>query len=148
MNQYVFMVGSDGAHAATSGRTRVTVKEPGPRVASLVAESEAPGAARVSREAILSALFDHVALVTTIDKQRAPAGPKGEYYQPASKESVNLAFPVVLARPGGGPRACFRRCIARPRGGSAAAGCAKGRLRQFGGRSRPPLRVPLESAWH
>jgi len=99
MNQYLFMVGSDAAHAATSGRTRVTVKEPGPLVASLVAESEAPGAARLSREAILSALFDHVALMITIDKQRAPAGPKGDYYQPASKESVNLAFPFNV--PGG-----------------------------------------------
>jgi alpha-mannosidase len=47
----------------------------------------------LSREVVVSAGFDRVELVTTIDKQRAPAGPKGDYVQPASKESVNLAFP-------------------------------------------------------
>jgi alpha-mannosidase len=31
--------------------------------------------------------------VTTVDKTRAPAGSKGDYYGDASKESVNLAFP-------------------------------------------------------
>jgi len=99
MNQYLFMVGSDAAGATTNGRAHITVKEPGPLVASLVAESDAPGSARLSREVILAAGLDRVALATTIDKQRAPAGPNGDYYQPASKESVNLAFPFNV--PGG-----------------------------------------------
>ena len=58
-----------------------------------MAESDAPGAARLSREVVLAAGLDRIALSTTMDKRRAPAGPKGDYYGPASKESVNLAFP-------------------------------------------------------
>jgi alpha-mannosidase len=99
LNQYLFMVGSDAAKAMTNGPARVTVKEAGPLVASLVAESDAPGAARLSREVTLTAGLDRVVLSTTVDKKRAPAGPKGDYYQPASKESVNLAFPFNV--PGG-----------------------------------------------
>ena len=99
MNQYLFMVGSDATKATTNGPARVTVKEAGPLVASLVAESDAPGAVRLSREVVLTAGLDRVLLSTTVDKQRAPAGPKGDYSQPASKESVNLAFPFNV--PGG-----------------------------------------------
>ncbi len=99
MNQYLFMVGSDAAKATTNGPARVTVKEPGPLVASLVAESDAPGAVRLSREVVLTAGLDRLMLSATVDKKRAPAGPKGDYSQPASKESVNLAFPFNV--PGG-----------------------------------------------
>jgi hypothetical protein len=99
LNQYVFMIGSDAAHAATTGRTRVTVKERGPLVASLAAESEAPGARTVLREVLVAAGLDRVELVTTIDKLRAPAGSKGDYYEAASKESISLAFPFNV--PGG-----------------------------------------------
>jgi alpha-mannosidase len=99
MNQYLFMVGSDASKAATNGPARVSVREPGPLVASLVAESDAPGAVRLSREVVLTAGLDRVLLSTTVDKKPAPAGPKGDYYQPASKESVNLAFPFNV--PGG-----------------------------------------------
>ena len=99
MNQYLFMVGSDAAKATTNGPARVTVKEAGPLVASLLAESDAPGASSLSREVVLTAGLDRVMLSTTVDKKRAPAGPKGDFYQPASKESVNLAFPFNV--PGG-----------------------------------------------
>jgi alpha-mannosidase len=99
MNQYLFMVGSDAAKATTNGAARVTVKEAGPLVASLVAESDAPGAVRLSRDVVLTAGLDRVMLSTTVDKKRAPAGPKGDYSQPSSKESVNLAFPFNV--PGG-----------------------------------------------
>ena len=99
LNQYLFMTGSDAAHSATTGRTRITVKEPGPLVASLAAESEAPGARTVVREVVVTAGIDRVDLATTIDKLRAPAGPKGDYYEPSSKESISLAFPFNV--PGG-----------------------------------------------
>jgi hypothetical protein len=93
MNQYLFMAGSDAAKATTNGPARITVKEAGPLVASLLAESDAPGAVRLSREVVLTTGLDRVVLSTTVDKKRAPAGPKGDYYGPASKESVSLAFP-------------------------------------------------------
>jgi hypothetical protein len=99
LNQYLFMVGNDAQHATTSGRTRLVVKEPGPLVASLVAESDAPGARKLLREVLLTAGSDRIDLMTTVDKLRAPADGKGDYYQPASKESVSLAFPFNV--PGG-----------------------------------------------
>jgi hypothetical protein len=99
LNQYLFMVGSDAARAATTGPARISVRERGPLVASLAAESEAPGARAVVREVVVTAGLDRVDLSTTIDKRRAPAGPKGDYYEPASKESISLAFPFNV--PGG-----------------------------------------------
>ena len=99
MNQYLFMTGSDAAKATTSGPARITVRDAGPLVASVVVESDAPGAARLTREIVLAAGIDRVGLVTTVDKLRAPAGPKGDYRPASSKESVNLAFPFNV--PGG-----------------------------------------------
>jgi hypothetical protein len=93
INQYLFMVGNDAAASTSNGAARVTVKESGPLVASLVAESDAPGARRLSREVLLTESLAQVSLATTIDKRRAPAGPKGDYSQPESKESISLAFP-------------------------------------------------------
>ena len=99
LNQYLFMAGSDPARAATTGRARIAAGERGPLVASLVAESEAPGVRAVVREVVIVAGSDRIELSTTVDKTRAPAGPKGDYYEPASKESISLAFPFNL--PGG-----------------------------------------------
>jgi hypothetical protein len=96
MNQYLFMVGNDAAKATTSGPARVHVRERGPLVATIVAESSAPGAAALTREVSVAARLDRVDLRTVIDKSRAPAGPKGDFYLPSSKESVNLAFPFLV----------------------------------------------------
>jgi hypothetical protein len=62
-------------------------------VATLRAESSAPGTRRLVRDVTLAAGGDRLDFKTTVDKVRAPAGPKGDYYGDASKESVNLAFP-------------------------------------------------------
>ena len=161
MNQYLFMVGSDAAKATTNGPARVTVKEAGPLVASLVAESDAPGAARLSREVVLTAGLDRVVLSTTVDKKRAPAGPKGDYYQPASKESVNLAFPfdvpggeVRLELPLGGvirpERRSDRRLVQELVRRRQLGGCLGGRPRRDVGHARhaagPAGRAHRESA--
>ena len=93
LNQYLFMVGKDAGQAQSSGPARVTVVERGPLVATLRAESAAPGTRHLVRDVTLTAGADRVDLETMIDKLKAPAGPKGDYYGDASKESVNLAFP-------------------------------------------------------
>ena len=93
LNRYVFMAGKDPRQAATSGRATVTIVDRGPLVATLRAESAAPGTVRLVREVTLNAGADRIELQTLVDKQRAPAGPKGDYSNEASKESVNLAFP-------------------------------------------------------
>ena len=101
MNQYLFMVGSDAAQADDERAARASrVNEPGPLVASLVAESDAPGAVRLSREVVArrGPRPRRAADDRSTSGARRP-GPKGDYYAPASKESVNLAFPFNV--PGG-----------------------------------------------
>ena len=93
LNAYLFMVGKDPAQAQRSGPVAVTVVERGPLVATLRAESAAPGTRRLVRDVTLTAGADRIDFVTTVDKTRAPAGSKGDFYGDASKESVNLAFP-------------------------------------------------------
>jgi len=96
LNRYLFMTGSDAAHPQSSGSARITVVDRGPLVATLRAESAAPGARRLIRDVTLTAGADRVDLETLIDKLKAPAGPKGDYYGDASKESVSLAFPFAV----------------------------------------------------
>ncbi|NLE61370.1 MAG: hypothetical protein GX616_23725, partial [Planctomycetes bacterium] len=60
LNDYLFMVGSDAANPLRSGPAKITVKEAGPLIASLVAESEAPGCNRLLREIRLIAGLDRV----------------------------------------------------------------------------------------
>ena len=93
LNGYLFMIGKDAGQAQPSGPAKVTVVDRGPLVATLRAESAAPGTRRLVRDVTLTAGADRVDLETMIDKLKAPAGPKGDYYGDASKESVNLAFP-------------------------------------------------------
>jgi hypothetical protein len=50
-------------------------------------------------DVVVTSGLDRVDLATTIDKLRAPAGPKGDYYEAARKESISLAFPFNV--PGG-----------------------------------------------
>jgi len=64
----------------------------GPLLATLRVESSAPGAV-VSCGRHPHRGSDRLDFATTVDKSRAPAGAKGDYYGDASKESVNLAFP-------------------------------------------------------
>jgi len=93
LNAYLFMVGRDSGQAQRSGPATITAIDRGPLVATLRAESPAPGTRRLVRDVTLTAGADRIDFETTVDKVRAPAGPKGDYYGDASKESVNLAFP-------------------------------------------------------
>ena len=93
LNSYLFMVGKDPGQAQRSGPGTVAAVDRGPLLATLRVESSAPGARRLVRDVTLIAGSDRLDFATTVDKSRAPAGPKGDYYGDASKESVNLAFP-------------------------------------------------------
>jgi len=93
LNAYLFMVGKDAGQSQRSGPGTVTAVDRGPLVATLRIESTAPGTRRLVRDVTLTAGADRFDFITTVDKVRAPAGPKGDYYGEASKESVNLAFP-------------------------------------------------------
>ncbi|MBI2926510.1 MAG: hypothetical protein HYY24_12515 [Verrucomicrobia bacterium] len=96
LNDYLFLPGDNLADLKRNGPVRISVKERGPLVASLLIESDAPGCRKLTREVRLVAGFHYVELINTVDKQRAQANPKpGDwtFAQKGGKESVNFAFP-------------------------------------------------------
>ena len=83
LNEYCYLEGADPAQAQRIREgVRVTVKEPGPLVASLLIESAAPGCRSLTREVRLVAGRDHVELINTVDREKV-----------LSKDSVHFAFP-------------------------------------------------------
>jgi alpha-mannosidase len=68
MNRYYYMVGNDVKGVTQSGKAKITVKESGPLVASLLVESDAPGCSKFSREIRVVDGLDRVEIVNTFDK--------------------------------------------------------------------------------
>jgi hypothetical protein len=99
LDDYLFLAGSDLAKLERNGPATLRIGEHGPLVASLIAESQAPGCKRLVRELRLSAGTDFVELANLLDKQRAatPAQPGDwDFAQHGGKESVNFAFPFRI----------------------------------------------------
>jgi hypothetical protein len=68
LNDYFYLPGSDIANVERAGVARITVKENGPLVASLLIESAAPGCRNLKREIRVIDGLDRVEIVNTIDK--------------------------------------------------------------------------------
>ena len=68
VNDFFYLPGSDLKNLQRNGTPRITVKERGPLVASLLIESDAPGCKRLLREVRLIEGLDRVELINTIDK--------------------------------------------------------------------------------
>jgi hypothetical protein len=68
LNDYWYLPGSEFKGAQRNGRVRITVKETGPLVASLLVESDAPGCRKLTREVRLHALRNYVEIIDTLDK--------------------------------------------------------------------------------
>ena len=68
LNDYFYLPGSDLKGLQRNGPPRISVKEKGPLVASLVIESDAPGCKRLLREVQVVEGLDSVAIIDTIDK--------------------------------------------------------------------------------
>lgn len=90
INDYLYLIGDDVATLQRSGPVRITVRDRGPLVGSLLVESDAPGCHRLRREIRLVAGSDCVKLIDTVDKKRLAAA---NYHDKEGKESVNFAFP-------------------------------------------------------
>ena len=90
VNDYLYLIGDELKGVQRSGKTRVSVRDNGPLVASLLVESEAPGCHKLTREVRLVAGSDCVELINTVDKKRLEAA---SYTASEGKESVNFAFP-------------------------------------------------------
>jgi hypothetical protein len=89
LDDYLYLVGDDVAGIRGSGPARIRVGESGPLVASLIAESDAPGCFNLRREMRLAAGADHVEISNLVDKRRMESS---SYHAKEGKESVNFAF--------------------------------------------------------
>ncbi len=81
MNDYFYLPGSDLTGLQRNGPVKISVKERGPLVASLLVESEAPGCRKLTREVRVHALRNYVEIINTVDKLPV-----------RSKEGVHFGF--------------------------------------------------------
>ena len=81
LNDYFYLPGSDLKGLQRNGSVKISVKEKGPLLASLLVESEAPGCNKLTREYRLHALRGYVEIIDTVDKKAVRA-----------KEGVHFGF--------------------------------------------------------
>jgi len=84
-----------------NGPARISVKESGPLVASLLVESEAPGCVRLVREYRLHALRNYVEIMDLVDKKavRAKEGVHFGYAFQVPGGTVRMDVPWAVVRP-------------------------------------------------
>lgn len=85
LNQYLYMPGDSIEKIQSNSNARITIKEKGPLVNSLLITSAAPGTNGITREIRLISGLDKIELINTIDKKAIRA-----------KESVHFAFPFHI----------------------------------------------------
>ncbi len=93
LNEYLYFNGDNPADVKRNGAVKISVREAGPLVASLLIESEAPGCHRLERELRLVAGQDFVEVINTLDKERLIAA---SYHAKEGKESLNFGFPFAV----------------------------------------------------
>lgn len=101
LNSYWYLPGSDLKGLATNGPVKISVGEPGPLVASLRIESDAPGCKQLVREVRLIDGADRVELFDVLDKQAI-----------RTKEGVHIGFPFHV--PGGTLRMDIPWAVVQP----------------------------------
>ena len=110
LNDYFYLPGSDLKGLQRNGPPRITVKEAGPLLASLLIESDAPGCRRLTREVRVVDGLDCVEIINTIDKLAVRA-----------KEGVHFGFGFDV--PGGMPRFDVGWAAVRPELDQIPASC-------------------------
>jgi alpha-mannosidase len=88
INNYLYLPGGDVKDVKGNGPAKVTVKEVGPLVISLLAESDAPGCNRLAREVRLVDGLDRVEIIDLVDKKPV-----------RSVEGVHLGFSFKIPDP-------------------------------------------------
>ncbi|MCJ7810629.1 MAG: hypothetical protein MUP62_00260, partial [Dehalococcoidia bacterium] len=86
LGHYLYVPGTDPKTARTVSAVKIRPGEKGPLVASLIVESEAPGAQGLVREYRAIAGLSRFEIVLTLDKEKV-----------REKEGVHIAFPFVVA---------------------------------------------------
>lgn len=101
LNSYRYVIGSDAQGATTSGPAKITVKENGPLVASLLVESDAPGCNKFTREIRVIDGLDRVDILNVIDKKaiRQKEGVHLEYPFNVREGTVRMSLAWSIIRP-------------------------------------------------
>jgi alpha-mannosidase len=110
LNDYFYLPGSDLQGLKRNGPVKISVKENGPLVASLMIESDAPGCRRLEREIRVVEGMDRVDLINLVDKQAVRA-----------KEGVHFGFGFLV--PGGTMRMDVPWAVVRPETDQIAGAC-------------------------
>ncbi|OHB70156.1 MAG: hypothetical protein A2V70_14855 [Planctomycetes bacterium RBG_13_63_9] len=101
LNAYRYVAGRDPKDPQPSGAVKITVKEPGPLVASLRIESEAPGCWRLVRELRMVDGLDHVDLLNVVDKEktRTPESVHFGFAFNVPEGVMRMNTPLAVVRP-------------------------------------------------
>lgn len=110
LNDFFYLPGSDLKGLERNGPPRISIKENGPLVASLLVESAAPGCRRLRREVRLITGLDRVELINTIDKLPV-----------RSKEGLHFGYGFDV--PGGTVRMDVGWAVVRPELDQIPAAC-------------------------
>ncbi|MHC4070758.1 MAG: discoidin domain-containing protein [Planctomycetota bacterium] len=101
LNDYLYILGRDAAknNQHIRGPVKVTVEDPGPLVATLCIESDAPGCAKLIRRVRVVDGFDYVELINTTDKLKE-RNPEGVYFGfplniPGAVSRIDVPWAVV-----------------------------------------------------
>ena len=95
LNDYLYLLGDDLSGLQRNDPVKVTVRDRGPLVASLLVESGAPGCHKLTREIRLVAGSDYVELFDTVDKKRLEAA---ELYRQRGQGKCQLRLPLPRTR--------------------------------------------------
>jgi alpha-mannosidase len=110
LNGYLYVAGRDPKDPQRNGPVKISIKEQGPLVASLLVESEAPGCNKLTRELRIVDGIDRVDIINVIDKKNI--------YDP---EAVHLAFSFNV--PGGVMRMDTPWAVVRPEADQLPGAC-------------------------
>ena len=101
LNRYYYVVGTKVKEAQPAGPAKVSVKESGPLVASLLVESEAPGCAKFSREIRVIDGLVRVDIINVLDKKavREKEGVHLGFAFDVPKGVMRMDIPWAVARP-------------------------------------------------
>jgi hypothetical protein len=101
LNDYFYLPGSDLKKLQRNGPPRISVKERGPLIASLLVESDAPGCRKLTREYRLHALRNYVEIINTVDKApvRAKEGVHFGFGFNVPNAVVRMDVPWAVVRP-------------------------------------------------
>jgi hypothetical protein len=85
LNDYFYVSGRNPSDPQRNGKVRISIKEKGPLLASLLLESDAPGCRKLTREIRMIDGLARIDIIDTIDKENI--------YTP---EGVHIAFPFQI----------------------------------------------------